>query len=58
MGSLKRSALAPKSFPRISGIAGVALKTARAGIKSAGRDDLLLVTLDRGTTVALSLIHI
>ncbi len=52
MGSLKRSALAPKSFPRVSGIAGVALKTARAGIKSAGRDDLLLVTLDRGTTVA------
>jgi len=52
MASLKRSALAPKTFPRISGIAGVALKTARAGIKYAGRDDLLLVTLDRGTTVA------
>ena len=52
MASLKRSALAPKTFPKVSAIAGVALKTARAGIKSPGRDDLLLVTLDRGTTVA------
>lgn len=52
MASLKRSALAPKTFPKVSAIKGVALKTARAGIKSPGRDDLLLVTLDRGTTVA------
>ncbi|HAU42942.1 MAG TPA: bifunctional ornithine acetyltransferase/N-acetylglutamate synthase, partial [Gammaproteobacteria bacterium] len=52
MASLKRSALAPKTFPKVSAIAGVALKTARAGIKSPGRDDLLLVTLDRATTVA------
>ena len=34
------------------GIAGVSLQAARARIKYAGRDDLLLVTLDRGSTVA------
>ena len=33
-------------------IAGVSLQAARARIKYPGRDDLLLVTLDRGTTVA------
>ena len=33
-------------------IAGVSLQAARARIKYAGRDDLLLVTLHRGTTVA------
>ena len=33
-------------------IAGVSLQAARARIKYAGRDDLLLVTLHRGTSVA------
>jgi len=50
--SLKRSMLAPGRFPRMPGIPGVSLQAARAGIKYPGRDDLLLVTLGRGTTVA------
>ena len=46
------SPLAPKSTPTMPAIAGVRLATAAAGIKYAGRTDVLLVLFDQGTTVA------
>jgi glutamate N-acetyltransferase/amino-acid N-acetyltransferase len=46
------SPLAPEQFPDIPPIAGVKLATAAAGIRYAGRTDVLLALLDPGTTVA------
>ncbi|WP_299479033.1 bifunctional glutamate N-acetyltransferase/amino-acid acetyltransferase ArgJ [uncultured Roseibium sp.] len=46
------SPLAPKSYPDMPEIAGVQFSTAAAGLKYAGRTDVLLATLDEGTTVA------
>jgi len=46
------SPLAPASFPEMPPVAGVRLATAAAGIRYAGRTDVLLALLDAGTTVA------
>jgi glutamate N-acetyltransferase/amino-acid N-acetyltransferase len=46
------SPLAPASFPDMPPIDGVRLATAAAGIRYAGRTDVLLALLDPGTTVA------
>ncbi|MGH6776955.1 MAG: bifunctional glutamate N-acetyltransferase/amino-acid acetyltransferase ArgJ [Bradyrhizobium sp.] len=46
------SPLAPTDFPSMPAIAGVKLATAAAGIRYAGRTDVLLAVLDKGTTVA------
>jgi glutamate N-acetyltransferase/amino-acid N-acetyltransferase len=46
------SPLAPKSVPDMPVIAGVKLATAAAGIRYAGRTDVLLVLLDPGTVAA------
>jgi glutamate N-acetyltransferase/amino-acid N-acetyltransferase len=46
------SPLAPQTIPDVPPIDGVALATAAAGIKYAGRTDVLLVTFDKGTQVA------
>jgi glutamate N-acetyltransferase/amino-acid N-acetyltransferase len=46
------SPLAPKTTPDIPPIGGVKLSTAAAGIKYAGRTDVLLMTFDKGTQVA------
>jgi len=46
------SPLAPKTYPELPDIAGVRFATAEAGIKYKNRTDVLLVTLDEGTTVA------
>jgi glutamate N-acetyltransferase / amino-acid N-acetyltransferase len=46
------SPLAPKTTPRMPGIAGVRLATAAAGIRYAGRTDVLLAIFDKGTTAA------
>jgi glutamate N-acetyltransferase/amino-acid N-acetyltransferase len=46
------SPLAPKTVPDIPPIGGAKLSTAAAGIKYAGRTDVLLVTFDKGTQVA------
>jgi glutamate N-acetyltransferase/amino-acid N-acetyltransferase len=46
------SPLAPARFPDMPPIAGVRLATAAAGIRYAGRTDVLLTVLDPGTTVA------
>src|SRR5258707_2200739 len=46
------SPLAPTSVPEMPAIAGVKLATAAAGIRYKGRTDVLLVVLDKGTTVA------
>jgi glutamate N-acetyltransferase / amino-acid N-acetyltransferase len=46
------SPLAPARFPDMPEVAGVRLATAAAGIRYAGRTDVLLTVLDPGTTVA------
>ncbi len=46
------SPLAPEGFPLMRPVAGVRLATAAAGIKYAGRDDVLLAAMPAGTTVA------
>ena len=46
------SPLAPARFPDMPAIAGVRLATAAAGIRYAGRTDVLLTLLDPGTAVA------
>ena len=46
------SPLAPKHVPDMPAIAGVRLATAAAGIRYAGRTDVLLALFDAGTTVA------
>jgi glutamate N-acetyltransferase/amino-acid N-acetyltransferase len=46
------SPLAPTSVPDMPAIAGVRLATAAAGIRYKGRTDVLLVVLDKGTSVA------
>jgi glutamate N-acetyltransferase/amino-acid N-acetyltransferase len=46
------SPLAPARFPDMPAIDGVRLATAAAGIRYAGRTDVLLTLLDPGTTVA------
>lgn len=46
------SPLAPTSFPDLPPIAGVRLATMNSGLRYKGRDDLLLVEMDAGTTVA------
>ena len=46
------SPLAPARFPDMPAIAGVRLATAAAGIRYAGRTDVLLMLLDPGTAVA------
>src|SRR4029453_13552706 len=50
--ALAVSPLAPEQFPDMPPIAGVKLATAAAGIRYAGRTDVLLALLDPGTTVA------
>jgi glutamate N-acetyltransferase / amino-acid N-acetyltransferase len=46
------SPLAPEAFPELPQVAGVRLATAAAGIRYAGRTDVLLALLDAGTAVA------
>ena len=46
------SPLAPTSVPDMPAIAGVRLATAAAGIKYAGRTDVLLALLDEGSVMA------
>jgi len=46
------SPLAPKSVPAMPAVAGVRLATAAAGIRYAGRTDVLLALFDKGTAVA------
>src|SRR5664279_6089843 len=46
------SPLAPTNVPDMPVIAGVKLATAAAGIRYSGRTDVMLVVMDKGTTVA------
>ena len=46
------SPLAPKHVPDLPAIAGVRLATAEAGIRYAGRTDVLLALFEAGTTTA------
>ena len=49
---MKISPLAPTSFPTLPIIAGVTFATAAAGIKYAGRTDVMLASIAAGATVA------
>ena len=49
---LKKSPLAPASFPDMADIAGVRFATAKAGVKYKGRTDLMLAEFSPATTVA------
>lgn len=53
----KISPFAPATVPKLPPIEGVRIATAEAGIRYQGRKDLLLVTLDEGTSVAGVLTH-
>lgn len=46
------SPLAPSTYPDLPAIAGVGIATAAAGIRYAGRTDVLYVALDEGTQAA------
>src|SRR5579872_5984453 len=46
------SPLAPSSLPQMPAVDGVRLATAAAGIRYAGRTDVLLALFEPGTTVA------
>ena len=46
------SPLAPESFPDLPVIRGVRFATAAAGVKYAGRTDVMLALLDPGSCVA------
>src|SRR3954471_1945276 len=46
------SPLAPERFPDMPPVAGVRLGTAAAGIRYAGRTDVLVALFDKGTTAA------
>ncbi|MCB2100516.1 MAG: bifunctional glutamate N-acetyltransferase/amino-acid acetyltransferase ArgJ [Rhodobacterales bacterium] len=48
---IKVSPLAPEAFPVLPPIGGVRMATAAAGLRYKGRDDLLLMAFDPGTTV-------
>lgn len=52
MGMGKVSPLAPATIAELPPIEGVRLSTASAGIRYAGRTDVLLAVLDKGTVVA------
>lgn len=52
MTSSAISPLAPKSVPQLSGLSGISLSTAEAGIKYRGRDDVLLVRFEHTAQVA------
>ncbi|RBI83005.1 bifunctional ornithine acetyltransferase/N-acetylglutamate synthase [Rhodosalinus halophilus] len=47
-----RSPLAPARFPDLPAIGGVTLAAAAAGVRYAGRDDVMLARLDSGSTLA------
>ena len=49
---MAKSPLAPDSFPELPDIAGITLATAAAGIKYAGRDDILLAVFSEQTTAS------
>ncbi len=46
------SPLAPAAFPDLPAVGGLAVATGRTGLRYRGRDDLLLVSLAPGTSVA------
>ena len=48
----KRSPLAPESFPALPVIAGVSFASAQAGVRYAGRTDVMLALLAPGTAMA------
>ncbi|MDK3071730.1 bifunctional glutamate N-acetyltransferase/amino-acid acetyltransferase ArgJ [Sedimentitalea sp. JM2-8] len=48
----KRSPLAPERFPDLPAVDGVRFATAAAGVRYAGRTDVMLAVLDAGTSIA------
>jgi glutamate N-acetyltransferase/amino-acid N-acetyltransferase len=52
MAELPLSPLAPDSFPALSDIAGIRLSVGQSGMKYKGRDDVMLLLAQEGSTVA------
>jgi len=52
MTELAPSPLAPARFPALADVSGIKLATASSGLKYTGRDDLLLIATDEGTSFA------
>lgn len=52
MTELALSPLAPARFPALADVSGIRLATASSGLKYTGRDDLLLIATDEGTSFA------
>ena len=52
MTELALSPLAPARFPALADVSGIRLATASTGLKYTGRDDLLLIATDEGTSFA------
>ena len=52
MKGLKRSPLAPKRFPKMGPVEGVAISTLACGVKYKGRTDVCLLVFDPGTAIA------
>jgi len=52
MAATKVSPLAPERFPEMPVVYGVRLATRACGLRYVGRDDVLFVEMDEGTTVA------
>ncbi len=49
---LKKSPLAPRSFPKLPPLPGAALAARACGVKYRGRNDVCLIAFDPGTTIA------
>ena len=49
---MKKSPLAPAAFPKLPQVKGVTLSAIAAGVKYKNRDDVMLVGLSAGTTIA------
>ena len=52
MSELPLSPLAPYSFPALTDIAGIRLSVGQSGMKYKGRDDVMLLLAQEGSTVA------
>ncbi|HXK54442.1 MAG TPA: bifunctional ornithine acetyltransferase/N-acetylglutamate synthase, partial [Hyphomicrobiales bacterium] len=50
--TMKISPLAPANFPQIPPVEGIRLASGEAGVRYAGRTDVLVVLMDKGTTAA------
>jgi len=51
----KKSPLAPKSFPKLPKIKGISMFSIHGGIRKSKKEDLILVSMEKGTTASCTL---